>query len=68
MISLGDPAACVREIKSLVWPGGCTPGAACAVDGVAHPPLRHQFYGMSVYFFALDCVKHFLGDQGLPNW
>ncbi len=27
------------------------------VGGVEHPPLRGKFYGMSLYFFTLDCLR-----------
>jgi hypothetical protein len=39
----------------------------CYVDGVEHPPIRGQFYGMSVYFFAIDAVRH-LGKSNLHSW
>jgi len=41
---------------------------ACAVDGIVHPPVGNQFfYGMSVYFYAFDCIRHH-GPQPLPSW
>lgn len=39
----------------------------CYVDGIEHPPIRGHFYGMSVYFFAIDCVRH-LGSTNLHTW
>ena len=27
------------------------------VGGVEHPPIRGKFYGMSLYFFTLDCLR-----------
>lgn len=69
LVGTGEPERCTEEIKALMWPQGCEPGRACPVDGIEHPPVRHEFYGMSVYFFALDCVKHFVGkDSLLLNW
>jgi len=37
------------------------------VDHVPHPPLKGFFYGMSVYFYALDCVRE-LGPMQLHEW
>lgn len=37
------------------------------VDHVPHPPLKGHFYGMSVYFYALDCVRA-LGPVQLLDW
>jgi len=35
------------------------------VGGVEHPPLRGKFYGMSLYFFTLDCLRE-LSDPSHP--
>lgn len=35
------------------------------VGGVEHPPLRGKFYGMSLYFFTLDCLRE-LSDPNHP--
>jgi len=35
------------------------------VGGVEHPPLRGKFYGMSLYFFTLDCLRE-LSDSDHP--
>ena len=37
------------------------------IGGIVHPPLQGHFYGMSVYFYALDCIRH-LGPVHIPNW
>jgi hypothetical protein len=39
----------------------------CALDGVAPPKLGGHFYAMSVYYYALDSVRH-LGDRDIPDW
>jgi len=40
----------------------------CAVDRIEHPPVSgRQFYAMSVYYYALDCVRT-LGPEPLPHW
>jgi hypothetical protein len=35
------------------------------VGGVEHPPIRGKFYGMSLYFFTLDCLRE-LSDPSHP--
>lgn len=35
------------------------------VGGVEHPPIRGKFYGMSLYFFTLDCLRE-LSDHDHP--
>ena len=37
------------------------------IDGIAHPPLKGHFYGMSVYFYAMDCIRQ-LGPINLAEW
>lgn len=40
----------------------------CAIDNVSHPTVNgHHFYAMSVYYYALDCVRQ-LGPASLPHW
>jgi hypothetical protein len=70
LVGIGNPSLCVAEIKQLIWPEtDCESGFACSIDGIQHPKVGPEFYGMSVYFFALDCVKHFVGDTAkLHNW
>jgi hypothetical protein len=33
------------------------PGRQLDISGVRHPPVRGKFYAMSLFFFALDCVR-----------
>merc|ERR1712216_875115 len=35
------------------------------VGGVEHPPLRGKFYGMSLYFFTLDCLRELSDNDHL---
>ncbi|KAL3823843.1 hypothetical protein ACHAXA_004115 [Cyclostephanos tholiformis] len=35
------------------------------VGGIEHPPLRGKFYGISLYFFTLDCLRE-LSDPDHP--
>jgi len=44
------------------------PVGPCAIDEVSHPTVNgHHFYAMSVYYYALDCVRQ-LGPAALPHW
>eukprot|EP00428_Durinskia_dybowskii_P066965 CAMPEP_0170365636 /NCGR_PEP_ID=MMETSP0117_2-20130122/6004_1 /TAXON_ID=400756 /ORGANISM="Durinskia baltica, Strain CSIRO CS-38" /LENGTH=547 /DNA_ID=CAMNT_0010620199 /DNA_START=104 /DNA_END=1747 /DNA_ORIENTATION=+ len=46
---------------------GCVRGP-CAIEEVLHPSVQgHRFYAMSVYFYALDCVRQ-LGPEPLHHW
>jgi len=40
------------------------------VGGVPHPPIRGiRFYAMSLYFFAIDCLRELSGHEALHmNW
>ena len=40
----------------------------CALDGVEHPKMASQeFFAMSVYFYALDCIRQ-LSPTSMPRW
>jgi len=69
LIGDGDAEDCSRFIRKVLWPDDtCLPGSACPIDGVMHPPVDGlQFFAMSVYFFALDCIRE-LGTVELPSW
>lgn len=66
----GDGVQCVDIIKKLVWNNydeKCNIGKACSVDDITHPDIKGHFYGMSVYFYALDCIRQ-LGPETLNHW
>jgi GDA1/CD39 (nucleoside phosphatase) family len=76
----GDSMKCMSILKEILWPdnscensnetdenGVFLPKKPCYIDGVEHPPIRGHFYGMSVYFFAIDSVRH-LGSKALFSW
>lgn len=73
----GDFEQCLELLTGVIWPEDkCLRGtdraamskdARCYLDSIEHPPLRGPFYAMSVYFYALDAVRH-LGDVDMPNW
>ena len=65
-IGTGSGHKCVEVIKRVIWPEGVCTNPPCAVDGVVHPPIGGDFYGMSVYYYGLDCIRH-LGPN-LLSW
>eukprot|EP00602_Paraphysomonas_sp_CaronLab_P008332 CAMPEP_0185022354 /NCGR_PEP_ID=MMETSP1103-20130426/5068_1 /TAXON_ID=36769 /ORGANISM="Paraphysomonas bandaiensis, Strain Caron Lab Isolate" /LENGTH=493 /DNA_ID=CAMNT_0027554387 /DNA_START=10 /DNA_END=1491 /DNA_ORIENTATION=+ len=67
MTGSGDAMACRENIREVLWPNGCSPDGPCSLDNIEHPPVDGLFFGMSLYYFALDCVRH-LGLAELPNW
>lgn len=70
LVGTGEAGLCGKEIRRMLWDEEherCTPHAPCGLDGVRHPPLTGQFLAMSVFFFALDCMKQ-LGPFDLPHW
>ena len=65
-IGTGSGQKCVEVIKQVIWPEGICSNPPCAVDGIVHPPIGGAFYGMSVYYYGLDCIRH-LGPKKL-SW
>ena len=66
----GKSEECVDEIKQIMWgKGDCSidSDTTCPLAGVSPPNLGGHFYAMSVYFYALDSVRH-LGDREIPDW
>jgi GDA1/CD39 (nucleoside phosphatase) family len=64
----GDSEECIEVIKRVVWPlEECVGQTPCHIDGIIHPPLSGHFYGMSVYFYAMDCIRQ-LGSTTLDSW
>ena len=63
----GHGKDCVVAIKNVLWPNGNCLTTPCFIDGVEHPPINGTFYGMSVYFYALDCIRHH-GPIELKYW
>lgn len=77
----GNSDECIQVLKNVVWPENtCTSEVPhedandsiaekrpCFIDGIEHPRVRGEFYGMSVYFFAIDCIRH-LGSKHLHAW
>lgn len=70
LIGSGRADECGEKIRRMLWDEmhvSCTAESPCGIDGVRHPPLTGQFLAMSVFFFALDCMKQ-LGPVELPHW
>jgi hypothetical protein len=63
----GKGVECVEAIKAVLWPAGQCDGTPCFIDDVAHPPLQGEFYAMSVYFYAIDCIRQH-GTMKLAAW
>lgn len=72
LVGTGNRQACQDVIMRAIWAEspGCTASSSspCYVDNVRHPPVRGlKFYGMSVYYYAFDCIRQ-LGGTDLPHW
>lgn len=72
LVGSGDGQTCQKLIEQVIWSNAadksCVAGSACPIDNIVHPNVnQHQFYAMSVYFFAFDCLQT-LGEEKIPNW
>ena len=67
----GNVEKCKEALRNVLWPEGCIRNVSrpsCSLDNIEHPPIAgSNFYGMSVYYFALDCVRY-LGVKELTHW
>jgi hypothetical protein len=72
----GESKKCFNIIENVVWPAMpekdkksiCVRGRPCPIDEIEHPSVHgYHFYAMSVYYFALDCMRY-LGSAALPHW
>ena len=67
IVGTGDAEGCreviVRRLEGLSEERGGGGGEYIDIDGVRHPRVRGRFIGMSLYFFALDCLRHVGGDD-----
>jgi len=84
LVGVGDAVECEAALKSLIFPDCSSElhseegnlgraGTGCGVDSVRHPPLSGGFVAMSVYFFALDCMRVLIeasegASDALPDW
>jgi hypothetical protein len=73
----GEGRKCFDMIESVVWPviinesdvsSECFRGRPCPIEEIEHPSVKgHHFYAMSVYFFALDCMRE-IGPIAIAHW
>jgi hypothetical protein len=72
----GESKKCFNIIEKIVWPAMpekdkksiCVRGRPCPIDEIEHPSVHgYHFYAMSVYYFALDCMRY-IGSAELPYW
>ena len=76
LLGTGDRETCQQVIFRALWDGDAGPACGlqhgthqpCFVDNIRHPPVQGlNFYGMSVYYYAFDCIRHF-GTTELAQW
>ena len=74
LLGTGHGRDCFDMIQSVIWPSinnsnsECLKGRPCPIEEIEHPSVRgHHFYAMSVYFFALDCMRE-IGPVHLTHW
>lgn len=70
----GDSTGCALFVKEMLWTSSgdkeeCTTSdKRCPIDGVVPPIMEDlHFFGMSAYYYALDCVRK-LGPSVIANW
>ena len=74
-IGSGNFSQCAALVKRVLWPDSDDSGNTCysvdkrcPIDGVIPPPMEDlHFYGMSAYYYALDCVRE-LGPDHIAHW
>lgn len=68
-IGTGQSEKCIAAIEKVLWPTAATShGTSLPIDDIVHPDVHgNHFYAMSVYFFALDCVRE-MGPMELEHW
>lgn len=66
----------METIQRVIWPeldeeglkAAYRKGRPSPIESIEHPSVHgHHFYAMSVYFYALDCVRH-VGPLPLTHW
>lgn len=75
-VGTGEGQKCMDIIERVIWPTlgdeelktACMRGRPCPIESIEHPSVRgHHFYAMSVYFYALDCMRQ-MGPEEIPHW
>lgn len=76
LVGTGDSEACAELMRQVLWgemheacsaEGLFTEGNVCAIDDVQMPAVRGDFYAVSVWYYAMDCVRHH-APTSLENW
>jgi hypothetical protein len=73
LFGTGDSDQCIDIIEKVIWPEHSDSDSerrrkGKPIDEIEHPAVRgHHFYAMSVYYYALDCMRH-LGPADLDHW
>lgn len=80
LVGTGDRVGCQKIILDTIFPSCFPPNTSiphtstptlstpCYVNNIIHPSIQYRkFYGMSVYFYAFDCIRHLSGTP-LPTW
>lgn len=72
----GEGQTCMDIIEEVIWPSlgdeemkrACMRGRPCPIESIEHPSVQgHHFYAMSVFFYALDCMRQ-VGLEDIPDW
>jgi hypothetical protein len=67
-IGTGNSVECIQEVKKVIWNlSDCPEASSCPIDGISPPELKGHFYAMSVYFYAIDCIRHY-GIYNFSSW
>ncbi|CAM9318790.1 unnamed protein product, partial [Discosporangium mesarthrocarpum] len=72
LVGTGNHLLCEEAMKGVLWGTvdkacGAAENQPCGIAGVPMPPVRGDFIAMSVFFYALHCMRH-LGPAELPHW
>lgn len=76
LVGTGKGQTCMDIIEEVIWPSlgdeemkrACMRGRPCPIESIEHPSVQgHHFYAMSVFFYALDCMRQ-VGLEDIPQW
>lgn len=71
-VGTGDVNTCSKQVRRLLSSlenpldsNGISDHGNRIIGGIQNPPIRGKFYAMSLYFFALDAMRHISADEVL---
>lgn len=69
LVGTSDAKQCQNILRQSLWPEGeCSAGTVCPLNNIQQPSIKGlEFFAMSVYFYALDCIRK-LGPNPLSHW